>query len=78
MWTEFLFENKNKRTLLRVSNKSVVEIAFTFFLLVDRHPEIFLFHFFQRGEELLKSEEKLVNQLCSSVCHVRQINTITH
>ena len=59
MWTEFLFKNKDKTTLLRVNNKSVIGIAFTYHLISYTHPEVFLFNFFRRREEFEKSEEKL-------------------
>ena len=78
MWTELLFKNKENTTLLGVNNKSVVEIAFTYHLISDTHPEVFLLNFFPSREEFEKSEEKLINQSYMSVCHVRQINTITH
>ena len=43
MWTEFLFKDKDKTTLLRVNNKSVIGIAFTFYVILDRYHVVIFF-----------------------------------
>ena len=56
MLTKFLFKSKVKTSLLRVSNKSVKGIAFTFNLILDRYLEVFLFYLSKAGKEFEKSE----------------------
>ena len=47
-----MFENKDKTTLIRVNNKSVIGIAFTFYIILDKHPEVLLFYVFGGGGAL--------------------------